>query len=318
MNKNKFFTFLSLTSGAAASISMINKYIQIRAISKNLLENTDSLCYKWRLGNIHYTKTGNGKPLLLIHDLNSISSGYEWSSIIHVLSKHFTVYNIDLLGCGRSEKPNITYTNYLYVQLISNFIQSIIGKRADIITCGSSASVALMACSSNPELFDRLLLINPDSLLTCSNVPGKSAKCYKFILDLPILGTLIYHISTSKTMIQDLLMKEYFENPYSVKRSIVDAYYESAHLGESPKSAFSSIVCHYTKCNIVNALKKIDNSIYILGSKHIPGMDARLAEFQQYNPAIEITLLEKGLYAPQWEYPEEILRAIELYLSAQN
>lgn len=313
-NKNKFLTILSLSSGAAASISTINKYIQIRATSKNLLENTNSLCYKWRLGNIHYTKTGNGKPLLLIHDLNSISSGFEWSPIIHELNKHFTVYNIDLLGCGRSEKPNITYTNYLYVQLISNFIQSVIGKRTDVITCGGSASAALMACSSNSELFDRLLLINPDSLLTCSKVPGKSAKLYKFILDLPILGTLIYHISTSQNAIRELLMKEYFENPYSVKKHIVDAYYESGHLGESPKSAFSSIICHYTKCNIVNALKKIDNSIYILGSKHIQGMNERLNEFQQYNPAIEITLLEKGLYTPQWEYPEEVLNAVETYL----
>lgn len=315
MNKNKLLTFLSLTSGAAASISTINKYIQLHATSKNLLETSNSLCYKWRLGNIHYTKTGNGKPLLLIHDLNTISSGYTWNPLIHVLSKHFTVYNIDLLGCGRSEKPNITYTNYLYVQLISNFVQSVIGKRTDIITCKASASIALMACSSNEDLFDRILLINPDSLLTCSNVPGKSAKLYKFILDLPILGTLIYHISTSQKTIQDLLMKEYFENPYSVKRNIVDACYESSHLGESPKAVYASIVCHYTKCNIVNALKKINNSIYIIGSRHIPGMYERLKEFQQYNPAIEVMLLDKGLYVPQWEYPEEVLNGIEMFLS---
>ena len=315
MNKNKLITFLSLTTGAAVSISTINKYIQIHATNKNLLENTNALCYKWRLGNIHYTKTGNGKPLLFIHDLNSISSGFEWNLLVHVLSKHFTVYTIDLLGCGRSEKPNITYTNYLYVQLISNFIQSVIGKRTDIITCRSSASIALMACSSNPELFNRILLINPDSILTCSKIPGKSAKLYKFILDLPILGTLIYHISTSKKVIQDLLVKEYFENPFSIKRILLDEYYESSHLGDSLKSAFSSITCHYTKCNIINALKKIDNSIYILGSKHIQGMYERLKEFQEYNPAIEIGMIEKGLYSPQLEHPEEILSAIEMYLS---
>lgn len=313
-NKNKLITFLSLSSGAAASISMINKYIQIRATSKNLLENPQSLCYKWRLGNIHYTKSGNGKPLLLIHDLTSISSSYEWHSLISSLSRRFTVYTIDLLGCGNSEKPNITYTNYLYVQLISDFIKTVIGRRTDIIACGGSSSIVIMACSSDSELFDRLLFINPDSLLTCSKVPGKSAKLYKFILDLPILGTLIYHISTSQHAIQELLMNEYYENPFSVHRSIVDAYHESAHLGESPKSAFSSIICHYTKCNIVNALKKIDNSIYLLGSRNIHGMNERLDEYQSYNPAIETTLLSKGLQLPQMEYPEEVLNLIEMYL----
>ena len=61
--------------------------------------------------------------------------------------------------------------------------------------------------------------------------------------------------------------------------------------------------------------KKINNSIYILGSRHIPGMYERLKEFQQYNPAIEVMLLDKGLYVPQWEYPEEVLNGIEMFLS---
>lgn len=312
-NKNKLLTILTLSSGSAFSIAMINKYIQLLAINKNILENSNSLCYKWRLGNIHYTKTGNGKPLLLIHDLTPISSGYEWNQLIEALSQQYTVYTLDLLGCGRSEKPNMTYTNYLYVQMISDFIKAIIGKRTDVVACGGSASIVLMACSSDSELFNRLFFINPDSLLTCSQVPGKAAKFYKVILDLPILGTLIYHISTSRKAIHELFTTNYFENPFSVKKDIIDAYYEAAHLGESPKSAFSSIMCYYTKCNIVNALKKINNSIYIIGTKNIDGMKERLEEFQQYNPAIETSLLSEGKYLPQLECPSEVLKAMEMY-----
>lgn len=312
-NKNKLLTILTLGSGSAFSIAMINKYIQLLAINKNILEDSHSLCYRWRLGNIHYTKTGNGKPLLLIHDLNSISSGYEWNQIVQSLSHQYTVYTIDLLGCGRSEKPNMTYTNYLYVQMISDFIKSIIGKRTDVVASGGSASIVLMACSSDSELFDRLLFINPDSLLTCSQVPGKTAKFYKVILDLPVLGTLIYHISTSRKAIHELFAANYFQNPFSIKKDIIDAYYEAAHLGESPKSAFSSITCQYTKCNIVNALKKINNSIYILGSENIDGMKERLKEFQQYNPAIEISILSEGRYLPHLECPSEVLKTIEMY-----
>ena len=149
---------LILGSGAAASMALINKYIQISASGKNILEDSESLCYRWRFGNIHYKRTGNGKPLLLIHDLASSSSSYEWNSVVRPLSEHFTVYTIDLLGCGRSEKPNMTYTNYLYVQLICDFIKSVIGRRTSVITSGSSASLALMACSSNSNLFDSLFL----------------------------------------------------------------------------------------------------------------------------------------------------------------
>ena len=49
-------------------------------------------------------KFGSGKPLLLIHDLDPSSSAYEWNQLEQQLAKDFTVYSIDLPGCGRSDK----------------------------------------------------------------------------------------------------------------------------------------------------------------------------------------------------------------------
>ena len=245
--RNKLLTLLILSAGAATATALINKAIKISATSHNVLEEPEALCYKWRLGNIHYTKVGNGKPLLLVHDLLPVSSGYEWKNLVGRLAESYTVYIIDLLGFGRSEKPNLTYTNYLYVQLLSDFIKSEIGHRTDIITSGSSAALGVMACSNSPELFDQLLLINPETLLSCSQVPGKNAKLYKFILDLPIVGTLIYHISCSKQSITKEFLTHNYYNPYSVKSSIIDAYHESSHLGESPKSVYASLKCNYVK-----------------------------------------------------------------------
>ena len=208
----------------------------------------------------------------------------------------------------------MTYTNYLYVQLICDFIKSVIGRRTSVITSGSSASLALMACSSNSNLFDSLFFINPDSLLSCSKVPGKSAKLYKFILDFPIIGTFIYHIACSRQNLQQLFMNEYYENPFSVKGSIVDAYYEAAHLGKSPKSLYASIACHYTKCNVINALKKIDNSIYIVGSQWISDMKERIEEYRKYNPAVESTMLTQGKQLPHLECPSQVMQAVHTYL----
>ena len=63
--RNKLLTLLILSSGAAAATALINKAIKLSATSRNVLEEPEALCYKWRLGNIHYTKTGTGKPILL-------------------------------------------------------------------------------------------------------------------------------------------------------------------------------------------------------------------------------------------------------------
>lgn len=315
MNKNKAMTLLALAAGGTAALALINKYIKITAVSKNLTYEPESLCFKWRLGNIHYTKSGSGKPLLLLHDLNYSSSGYEWNLLIDKLNRRYTVYTIDLLGCGRSEKPNLTYTNYLFVQLICDFIKSEVGHRVNIIATGESASLAVMACNNSPDLFDQLMLINPDDLLSCCKIPGKRSKLYKFILDFPILGTLLYHIASSKTMLNEAFSTKYFYNPYSVKPVMIDHYYESAHLGACPKAVFSSLECNYTKCNIVNALKKIDNSIFIIGGAEKDSIKEIIDEYKSYNPAIESSLIPKTKHLPQLENPEKLMEMISMFFA---
>lgn len=313
--KNKLLTLLVLSAGATVATAAINKFIKITATSKNLLAEPQSLCYKWRLGNIHYTKTGSGKPLLLIHDLNAASSGYEWNQMISRLQENYTVYTIDLLGCGRSEKINMTYTNYLYVQLITDFIKSEIGHRVNVIATGQSTSIPVMACANNPELFDQMMFINPLSLLDFSQLPGKMAKMYKFIVDIPVLGTLLYHIATSKQALSQELISYGFYNPYSVKSSCIDSYYESAHLGNSPKAVYASVKCNYTKCNIVNSLKKIDNSIYLIGGAGIENISERLEEYKIYNSAIETTIIPDTKGLPQLENPTALYELVKMYFN---
>ena len=314
-NRNKFLTFLLLASGAAAGTAVVNKAIKLMATSKHLLEVSHSLCYQWRFGKIHYTKTGSGSPLLLIHDFNCSSSSYEWHRLVHSLKEKHTVYTLDLIGCGRSEKPNLTYTNYLYVQLLCDFIKSEIGHRTDVIVTGESSAFVIMSCNNEPSLFNRIMLVNPSSIQSFAQTPNKNTKLYKLILDLPIVGTLLYNIASSRTVIEQMFKEQYFNNPYSARSAYIDHYFEAAHLGECPKAVFASLSCNYTKCNVVNALKKIDNSIYILGGKESSNMEEIAQEYQMYNSAIEYSLIPKTKHLPQLENPEKVLDAVNIFFS---
>lgn len=51
--KNKIMTCLMLSAGGAVSLALLNKYIQFSATSRGLTREENSLCYKWRLGNIY-------------------------------------------------------------------------------------------------------------------------------------------------------------------------------------------------------------------------------------------------------------------------
>lgn len=132
--------------------------------------------YSWRFGSLYYTKHGTGSPLLLIHDLNNCSSELEFYKIKEELSRSHTVYTLDLLGCGRSDKPRITYTSYLYVQLINDFIKNVIGTKTDIISSGKSSSLIFLACYTEPRNFSRLMMINPENMTKAGRYPGNRKK----------------------------------------------------------------------------------------------------------------------------------------------
>ncbi|MCF0142138.1 MAG: alpha/beta fold hydrolase [Parasporobacterium sp.] len=149
--------------------------------------------YNWRQGRIFYHKRGQGAPVVLIHGLNPKDSGEELMTLSRALSEKHTVYAIDLLGFGLSEKPWITYTNYMYVQLISDFIKDEIGKQADIVALGGSGLIALQTKKLHPELIGKTALIDPVRKESFT-LSGKMGGTVRKVLNMPMYGTFFYNI----------------------------------------------------------------------------------------------------------------------------
>jgi hypothetical protein len=316
LSKYKILTAFTLIGMTILSTAAINKIISSIATNNELYKKKQNLRYNWRLGNISYSKSGKGKPILLIHDIIPSSSKYEWHKLENELTKSRTVYSINLLGCGDSEKPDITYTNFLYVQLISDFIKNVIGHRTDVITSGSSASVAIMACHNDDSLFNKIILINPNNLSSFNKTTNSFSKIYKFILDAPVIGTLIYNISQRKSCIHNDFKDNYFFNSYAIRDNDINFYHESAHIGgHSTKKLYTSMVCNYLGINITHALSQINNSITIIGGSDEYNIDSIISEYKEKNPSIESIKIKCCKHLPQLEAPVKLSNILYIYLS---
>lgn len=312
MKKNHIRNIVIFTSLTAMSMHGINKLINITSSKNNLLKKDNGRFFNWRYGNIYYTKQGKGSPLLLIHDLNPSSSDYEWHKTIKHLVKHHTVYTLDLLGCGRSDKPNITYTNFLYVQLITDFIKNVIGTTTDVITTGESSSFTLMACNMESDCFDKIIVINPSDLSELSKTPNKQKNILKYLIELPIIGAFIYNLIFCKKNIENEFAKKYFYNNQIISSTAIDYYYDSAHLKNNHGMyLLSSIKSYYTNINIVHALKKITNSIHLIGSIEKEGMQDIIDSYISCNPSIESSYISDVKYLPQLEKAEKLSQIIK-------
>lgn len=314
-NKNKLSFYVKLAASCTAGLFLFNKLITIKSTSKERLYSNNSNFFNWKFGRMFYTVNGTGSPILLIHDLSCDSSDYEWNNIVNELSKKYTVYTLDLIGCGRSDKPNLTYTNYLYVQLISDFVKNVIKQKTTIIANGLSSSICTMVCYIEPQLVDNLILVNPTSLKKLSKIPNSCSKLVKKTIELPLLGTFLYNIYSSELSIRKKFQKKIFYNKKKFSKKIAQTYCEAAHLnGTSSKYVLSSLSANFINTNINHALKQINNNITIVVGEHVPDSQHIIGSYTSLNPSIEVDIIPDTKYLPQLEDPQAFLSTCMIYL----
>ncbi|URD80667.1 alpha/beta hydrolase fold [Musa troglodytarum] len=98
--------------------------------------------WKWKEFDVNYLVKGKGPPLLLVHGFGA-SVGH-WRRNIGVLSECYTVYALDLLGFGASDKPpGFAYTMEGWAQLILDFLDEVI-KKPTVLVGNSVGSLAYL------------------------------------------------------------------------------------------------------------------------------------------------------------------------------
>lgn len=307
MNK-KIKKIITFTAFAGGAMYAFNKFIDYTANYRGLTLDDDENYYVWRNGTIFYQKKGTGNPLLLIHDLNPISSSYEWSNIIDKLSETYTVYAIDLLGCGKSDKPSSSYVNYLYVQLVNDFIRDVIQKKTDLVVTGESFSFAVMAARMNSEMIGKITAINPTDITYNVQSPTEYSKLIKHIFELPIIGTFIYNMIANTKTINRQFTEKYYCDTTKISINLPDTYYETAHLqGSNGKYLYASILGKYTNINIIHALKLVTNPIHFIITD---AASKDIEEYLEYNKNITIDHISEAGYLPQLEKPEDVAKLI--------
>lgn len=313
--KNHIKNFVFFSGLAATAMAGINQYIFMSALSKNALTTDHDLYYNWKLGKIFFTKEGSGSPLLLIHELDSMSCDFEWKKIKKNLIKNHTVYTIDLLGCGRSEKPNFTYTNFLYVQLITDFIKNVIKDSCSIVSSGNTSSLVAMSALYQKELFDSIILINPEELSETYQFPEKREKFLRGFLQLPILGTLFYNMMHSRFVIKRKLKYDLFYQPSHIQDVDVQAFHEASHLGNyMVKYLYGSLKAGYVQIPVTTAFQKLPCPALILGGTGEARIEQTIADYKDLNPALKSRLIPDTVHYPHMEEPEKTAAAIEKFI----
>lgn len=76
-----------------------------------------------RGSKMHYVEQGSGDPLLFIH--GNPTSSYLWRNVIPHVAPYGRAIAVDLIGMGKSDKPNIPYRFFDHSSHLEGFIEAL-------------------------------------------------------------------------------------------------------------------------------------------------------------------------------------------------
>ena len=270
--------------------------------------------WQWREQSIYYVKAGKrqaGKPpLLLIHGFGASTD--HWRKNISGLSDDFEVWAIDLLGFGRSAKPEWQYGGDLWRDQLYDFISNVIGQ--PVVLAGNSLGgySALCVAAQRPDAAVGLVLLNSAGPFTDAKVPTEPNSTKKFFSETtrslfrqPWVSYLLFQYVRQRSLIRQTLEKVYLDKSAVTDQLVEEIYQPSCDPG-APR-VFASVFSSPQGENVDVLLKQLTCPLLLLWGEADPWMNAkeRGAKFREFYPQLTEHYLRAG-HCPHDEVPEEV------------
>jgi 4,5:9,10-diseco-3-hydroxy-5,9,17-trioxoandrosta-1(10),2-diene-4-oate hydrolase len=109
---------------------------------------------------VHYQRSGSGRPLLLLHGL--VGSAKNWRQNVSFLSRNSSVYAVDLCNMGQSQRiPGLDAGLEATADRLAAFMDALNLAEADIAAHSHGGAVAMMFAARHPNRVRSLILFAP-------------------------------------------------------------------------------------------------------------------------------------------------------------
>ena len=98
---------------------------------------------------MHYVEQGEGDPILFLH--GNPTSSYLWRNIIPHVSDQGRAIALDLIGMGKSDKPDIDYVFQDHIAYVNGFIEALELKNITLVIHDWGSGIGLNYAAHNPD-----------------------------------------------------------------------------------------------------------------------------------------------------------------------
>ncbi|KAL8168262.1 hypothetical protein V2J09_009761 [Rumex salicifolius] len=282
--------------------------------------------WTWRGHKIHYVKQGEGQPIVLVHGFGA--SAFHWRYNIPELAKKYTVYAVDLLGFGWSEKALVDYDAMIWKDQVIDFLKEVVEEPAIVVGNSLGGFTALATAASLPEQVIGLVLLNSagqfGDTAAIESKPSEETSFQKFILK-PLkeafqrvfLGFLFWQ-AKQPSRVKSVLNSVYV-NSSNVDDYLVDSITAPASdpkAGEVYYRLMSRFMSNQRKYTLDSLLSQISCPLLLLWGDLDPWVGPTKAiRIKEFYPNSTLVSLQAG-HCPHDEVPELVNEALLKWLSS--
>ncbi|MGB3238561.1 MAG: alpha/beta hydrolase [Geitlerinemataceae cyanobacterium] len=177
------------------------------------------------------------RDLIFFHGLGGGSSAYEWSKVYTAFAPKYRTLAPDLIGWGRSDRPEREYRLDDYLTTITEFIEKTCDRPVTAIASSLTAAMTIRVAIDRPELFRSLILTNPTGLSDFGE--DYSRNLFAQLVSTPFLDRLIYNAAiATREGISTFLAQRQFADSSRIYPEIIEAYLQSA---QQPNAEYSAL-----------------------------------------------------------------------------
>jgi pimeloyl-ACP methyl ester carboxylesterase len=253
----------------------------------------DTKRYSWRDGEISYAVRGTGTPILLLHGIYASACGYEMRRVFTPFAEKYRVYCPDLIGFGLSDRPALDYTPAIFMQMLRDFVQDVVGRSCIVVASSLTAAYVIQLAFDHPGLFRRLILVLPTGLEQLADrAPTRVKMAGYAALKSPIVGETAFNALTSKPGLRYYLEKQSYYNPSAVTDQLVEYYHVAAHQ-KNARYAPAAFVAQQLNWPVRHAFANLTQPALVVWGANAMIAPLKYAQtFRHVNPRARLEILE--------------------------
>ena len=253
--------------------------------------------------NSRYWSAGEkGSTIILLHGVGCHVEF--WERNIAALAREHRVFAVDIVGFGRTDKPEVVYTFQLMADFVLDFMKTMGIDKASLVGNSMGGGISMTVATQAPERVEKIVLVDPVGL-------GRGVSPVMRLMTIPMIGEVLTKPGRQGVVRQ---MQLCLYDPSQASDDFID---RAAAIGTIPGNQRSFLSLLRETANIIGVkkgivadfsarIKRIKSPILVIWGRQdriLPIADGEAAVQKMANGRLHV--MDRAGHLPQIDKPEE-------------